>query len=52
MTFTLQSTDPESLSIKNGCNGDAWSFLRRGNRIDFVSGVKAGGDGNRRGQTG
>jgi hypothetical protein len=34
----LQPTYPERPSNKEGSRGNAWIFLRRGNRINFVGG--------------
>lgn len=33
-------------------SGDAWIYLGRRNRIDFSSGLRMGGDRNRRDQVG
>jgi hypothetical protein len=45
----LQCTDPEMLSNKGGLRGTGGAkvFLGRGNRMDFISRLKVGGDGNR-----
>ena len=43
----LQSTDPERLSNKEGSWGmDTQISLEKGNRRDFMSGVRAGGHKN------
>ena len=46
MIILVQSTDPEMLRNKAGSK--AWISLGRGNRIDFVGGIRKGRNGNRR----
>ena len=43
----LHSTDTERLSIKERLRADARISLGRGNRTGFMSGMGAGGVGNR-----
>lgn len=40
----IESTNPENLSNNEGFNGDTRLSLRRGNRIDFLDGLGAGGN--------
>ena len=44
----LQSTDPERLSNKESSMGDVWISLGKRTRVDFIVGLKAGGNGNKR----
>jgi hypothetical protein len=44
MIIKLQSTDPERLGKKEQSMGNAWTSLRRGNRISLVASL--GEDGN------
>lgn len=48
MIIVLQSNRPREASNKESSKGDAWISFRRGNRIEFMAGLEAGGDGNRR----
>lgn len=43
---------PGRLNNKEGCTGDEWIFLGRGNRTDFEGGMGAGRDGSREDQRG
>lgn len=48
----LQTTGPERLTNKDGSKGDTWIPLGRGNRMDYVGRLGAGGHRNRRDQVG
>jgi hypothetical protein len=41
----LQSTDQKRINNKGGSREDTWISLGRGNRIDFLDGLKIGVDG-------